>query len=153
MELPKPGEHHLRLESLAGSWSGEERYQPSPMFPGGGTARATVENRLALDGFALVQDYSHAIEGKTTFRGHGVLRWDPAAAHYVFHWFDSGGGHPVEFRGGFEGDVLFLEASTPQGRMKASWDLGEPGVYRYAMKVSQDGDQWFPFMESTCRKA
>jgi hypothetical protein len=153
MELPKPGEHHQRLERLAGTWTGEERYQPSPMFPGGGTALATVENRMALDGFALVQDYSHAIEGRTSFRGHGVLRWDPAEAHYVFHWFDSGGAHPVEFRGHFEGDRLALEARTAQGHLKASWELTDDGNgYRYEMLVSQDGSLWFPFMASVCRK-
>jgi len=152
MELPKPGEHQLRLERLAGTWIGEERYQPSPMFPQGGTAQAMVENRMALDGFALVQDYCHALDGVTTFRGHGILRWDAAAAHYVFHWFDSGGGNPVEFRGGFEGDVLALEANSPQGHMKATWDLAETGTYRYEMQVSQDGNQWFPFMTSVCRK-
>ena len=56
MEMPKPTAAHRRLEKLIGRWSGEERIHPSPFDPNGGLAMARLENRPALDGFAVVQD-------------------------------------------------------------------------------------------------
>jgi len=76
MEMPQPTAAHHRLEKLVGRWSGEERIHPSPFDPAGGIAVARAENRLALDGFAVVQDYEQERNGKISFRGHGVLRWE-----------------------------------------------------------------------------
>jgi superfamily I DNA/RNA helicase len=55
--IPKVTEAHRRLERLVGAWSGEERLYPSPFDPLGGAATGRVRNQLALDGFAVVQDY------------------------------------------------------------------------------------------------
>jgi hypothetical protein len=122
------------------------------MLSGGASTQAMVENRIALDGLAPVQDYSQTLEGRTTLSGHGVLRWDPAEAHYLFHRFDSGGGHPVAFRGHFKDDPLALEAHTAQGHPRASWQFPEPGRHHDEMQGSQDGCVWFPFMGWDCRR-
>ncbi|MGE5277442.1 MAG: DUF1579 family protein [Acidobacteriota bacterium] len=75
--MPRPGEPHRQLRKLVGSWRGEERLSPSPWDPVGGTAVGRVENRSALDGFAVVQDYEQERNGAVGFRGHRVFSWDP----------------------------------------------------------------------------
>lgn len=146
MEMPRPTGAHRRLERLVGTWYAEERLHPSPWDLQGDTATGLVRNVLALDGFAVVQDYEQSRRGAVTFRGHGVFRWDPVQG-YVLHWFDSTGRPPSEFRGHFEGDVLLLTSSGPQGHSRAMWDLTEAGRYRYRMEVSPDGLHWSSAME------
>jgi hypothetical protein len=152
MEMPKPNEAHRRMEKLVGSWSGEEHMHPSPWDPAGGAARARVTNHTALDGFAVIQDYEQERGGGVSFRGHGVFRWDAPAGEYVFHWFDSSGMQPTEFRGGFDGDVLTVTHGNEQGHARAIFDLRPEGRYLYRMEVSGDGQSWLPFMEGDYRR-
>ncbi len=149
MTMPKVTEAHRQLERLVGAWSGEERLYPSPFDPQGGAAVGRVRNRLALDGFAVVQDYEQERDGAIGFRGHGVFRWDADDRSYALHWFDSLGLAPSEFRGGFEGDVLTLVNAGPQGVTRAVFELRGDDSYVYRMQVSPDGSNWFPFMEGT----
>lgn len=55
MEMPKPTTAHHQLAALVGTWVGEEKMYPSPWDPAGGTATGRFQNRLALDGLAVVQ--------------------------------------------------------------------------------------------------
>ena len=152
MESPRPTEGHRRLEKLIGQWEGEERVHPTPWSPGG-IARGRVANRLALDGFAVVQDYHHEGPDGTRFEGHAVFRWDSETGDYVCHWFDSFGGAPSEFRGEFDGDVLVLTSRGAQGFTRARFDLSETDRYGYRMDVSPDGESWVPFLEGTYRRS
>ncbi|MDB4949964.1 MAG: hypothetical protein JWM27_2613 [Gemmatimonadetes bacterium] len=147
MEMPKPTDAHRKMEAMVGEWRGEERIHPSPWDPAGGIATARVSNRLALDGFAVVQDYEQDRGAGVNFRGHGVLRYDAAAGEYAFHWFDSSGMPPGEFRGPFDGDVLTVTHRGPQGHARAIFDFGTAGRYLYRMEVSGDGEAWHPFLE------
>jgi hypothetical protein len=147
MEMPKPVEAHRMLEKLVGRWSGEERVYPSPFDPNGGMAMARLENRLALDGFAVVQDYEQERNGRINFRGHGVLRYEATQQCYEMYWFDSMGMAPNVFRGSFDGEVLTLACKDPQGHSRATFDLSLKGQYKFRMEVSPDGNQWFPFLE------
>ena len=147
MEMPKPTEAHRKLEKLVGSWSGEEKISPSPWDPQGGTAVGRVQNRLALDGFIVVQDYEQERGGAVNFRGHGVFSWDSMQQCYVLHWFDSMGMPPNEFCGNFDDNVLTLSSSGPQGHSRAVFDFREEGSYTFRMDVSQDGSEWYTFME------
>jgi hypothetical protein len=149
MTMPVVTEAHRRLDRLVGTWKGEERLYPSPFDPQGGTASGLVQNRRALDGFAVVQDYEQERDGKIKFRGHGVFRWDGEDDTYTLHWFDSLGLPPNEFRGRFEGDVLTLVNAGPQGVTRAVFELHGSQSYTYRMQVSPDGTNWFPFMEGT----
>jgi len=106
-----------------------------------------VQNRRALDGFAVVQDYEQERNGKIKFRGHGVFRFDGEDGSYTLHWFDSLGLPPSEFRGRFEGDVLTLTNAGPQGITRAVFELHGNRGYTYRMQVSPDGTNWFPFMD------
>jgi hypothetical protein len=148
MEMPKPGDAHARLHALAGRWGGEETVHPAPWDPAGGAATAFISNRIALGGFAVVQEYEQYREGKPTFSGHGLFWWDDAANEYVMTWFDSMMGRPSDFRGAFDGDVLRLTQAMPQGGFsRCTFDCGLPGEYVFVMEVSDDGQTWTPALE------
>ena len=66
MDMPKPGPAQQQLARLAGNWSGEEKLLPSPWDPKGGIATGKAANRLALDGWIVVQDYEQARGGQVT---------------------------------------------------------------------------------------
>ena len=149
MNMPKPGDAHLKLEKFVGQWTGLETIHASPFDPQGGPALGKVQNRLALDGFAVVQDYEQSRHGKVSFRGHAVFRYDTGEECYHLHWFDSMGSPPSLFKGALEGDVFTFTSASPQGHMRAVFDFSKPKTYAYKMNVSPDGRQWFPFMEGT----
>ena len=145
MEMPRPGAEQRKLEILVGSWRGDETLSPSPWDPKGGTAVGRTVNRLALDGFAVIQDYQQQREGQTNFLGHGVFRWDDGT--YVLHWFDSMGMAPSEYRGNFDGNTLVMTARLTQGFSRATFDFRRPGSYHFRMEVSPDGNQWFTMID------
>jgi hypothetical protein len=152
MDMPKPGPAHEKLKRLVGEWTGSEHLKPSPWDPVGGDAVGRVNNRLALDGFAVVQDYEQERLGAIGFRGHGVFRWDEAEKQYLLYWFDSTGQSPGIFRGTFDDDILSLESSNVVGHARATFDFGTADAYRYRMEVSPDAEVWYPFMEGTYRR-
>ena len=148
MEMPKPGDAHARLHALAGQWGGEEQLHPAPWDPVGGSATAFINNRIALGGFAVVQEYEQYRDGKPTFSGHGLFWWDGPANQYVMTWFDSMMGRPADYRGTFDGDVLRLVHPMPQGGFsRCSFDCGMPDEYVFMMEISQDGETWAPAIE------
>jgi hypothetical protein len=150
--MPKPGDAHRKLEKLVGDWTGDETIAPSPFDPVGGTAIGRIRNRLALDGFAVIQDYEQERNGAIGFRGHGVFRWDEASEGYELHWFDSFGAPLSIFRGNFEGDVLTLIWAGPNGSYRAVFDLSGENRYQYQMDVAPDGADWFTFTVATYTK-
>lgn len=152
MSMPQPTDAHRKFAKLAGTWRGQEKLHPSPWDPQGGMAEARVVNRIALDGFILVQDWEQARGGAVTFRGFGVLTYDAGQGCYVMHWWDSMGMPPNVFRGSFDGNVLSLANQTPQGHSRAVWDFGTPGRYTFRMDMSQDGEDWAMFMEGSYAK-
>ncbi|MFQ5411817.1 MAG: DUF1579 family protein [Phycisphaerae bacterium] len=149
-EMPRPTEAHRQLEKLAGTWSGEEKLSPSPWDPKGGTATGRVENRSALDGFVVVQDYVQEREGAVSFRGHGVFSHDGEG--YVLHWWDTMGVPPNVFRGQFEGDTLTMTCNDSQGQSRVVCTVPDSEHYTFRMDVSQDGKEWYTFMEGTYAK-
>jgi hypothetical protein len=153
MEMPKPSAAHRELERLVGDWTGTEHMYPSPWNPAGGDALARITNRLAVDGFNVVQEYEQETAGIVTFRGHGVFSWDAGQTCYVLHWFDSMGMPPNVFRGNFAGDVLTVSTTWPQGLGRAVFDLSREGHYTFRMEASEDGKQWAPLMEGQYQRA
>ncbi len=147
MQMPQPSAQHRALEVFAGTWTGTETLHPSPWDPKGGTSRATIRNVMSLDGFAVVQDYEQARGGMVNFRGHGVMRYDTNAVEYVFHWFDSWGGPPTEFRGPGADAVFTLSNAGQQGHTRAIFDFRQGSRYTYRMDVSPDGAHWATFMD------
>lgn len=151
MEMPKPGAAHQQLAKLAGNWSGEEKLMPSPWDPKGGIAKATVVNRVACDGWIVVQDYEQKRDGQVSFRGHGVFSVDPAKNHVVLHWFDSMGAGTNVFTGNWKGDVLAMTGPSSGGTGRVTFDV-TGGTYKFAMDVSPDSKKWETFMTGSYRK-
>lgn len=147
MEMPKPGPGHAKMERLAGSWEGEETMHPSQWDPQGGTAVGRTMNRLALGGFALINDYEQERDGVTTFTGHGVMTFDPKQKLYALHWFDCMGSPPEVFTGGFEGDLLTLAHGGPGMHAILTYDLSKAGQMRTKMEMSRDGATWNTLFE------
>jgi len=147
MGMPKPGEPHIKLKLLAGEWNGEEQIKPSPFDPKGGVAIGQVKNRLALDGFVVIQDYEQERDGRVNFHGHGIFTWDQTEQCYVLYWFDSMGMPPDRFKGSFENKVLTLVNKGMQGHFRAVFDFNLESGYLYRMDVSPDGTNWSNFIE------
>jgi hypothetical protein len=154
MEMPKPGDAHKKLGAFVGEWKGPETMYPAPWDPIGGKATARVVNRWILDGFAVVQEYEQRRGGKVTFRGHGVIWFDPSKQQYVMNWWDSMGGGGGQYRGDFDGTILRLDSPMPQGgHSRTSWDFAAPGGYSFNMEISGDGRTWQPAMCGSYQRA
>jgi hypothetical protein len=149
MEMPKPTDAHRKLQSLVGTWKAEEKMFPSPWDPKGGTAVGRAINRLALDGFAIIQDYEQTSKDVVNYWGHGIFTWDPASQSYVLYWFDSLGMGVNVFKGSFDENKLTLTYKSDQGYTRASWKFTSDKSYAYKMEVSGDGNQWQPMMEGS----
>lgn len=153
MEMPKPDEHHKKLEAMVGEWTGEETMHPSPWDPQGGPATSRINARMDLDGFFLISDYVQERNGATTFRGHGVYGWDANQQKYTMHWFDSMGfdpGPPVP--GTWEGNRLRFQHQAHMGHTRYTYEFIDKDTYSFNLEHSQDGKKWAPFVESTVRR-
>jgi len=142
MEMPRPTEHHRKLERLAGDWHGEEVMHPSQWDPKGGKAEGRTRSRFALGGFALISDYEQVRGGVVTFSGHGVLTYDGKAGCYVLYWFDCMGTPAEIFQGDFDGDVLTLAHGGPGMHARLTYDLSREGRMTTRMEMSPDGNEW-----------
>jgi hypothetical protein len=151
MQMPKPGPGHLKMERLAGTWEGEETMYPSQWDPKGGTAIGRSTNKLALGGFALINEYEQERDGAITFTGHGVMTFDPKSEEYSLHWFDCIGSPPEVFTGRFDGDLLILGHGGPGMHARFTHDLGEVGRMKTRMEMSHDGGRWKTMFEGSYR--
>jgi len=151
MDMPQPTDAHRRLEPLVGHWTGTETVAPHPGDPEGATAQADVRNRASLGGFIVVQDYVQSRGGEVHFGGHGVFSHD--GQKYQLHWWDLMGSPPDIFSGDFEGDVLKLQSATAMGHARCSFDLSQSDGYAFTMEMSQDGKDWFAFMQGAYARA
>jgi len=76
MQTPSLVREHRALEKLAGHFSGPERMHSSYWNDEPKRGEAVTDARVALDGFAVVQDYEQRLEDGSRFAGHGVFRYD-----------------------------------------------------------------------------
>ncbi len=151
MDMPKPGPAHAQLAKLAGNWTGTEKMAPSPWDAKGGTAIGKVTNRVALDGFGVIQDYEQTRDGAVTFRGHGVFSVEPEKGQTTLHWWDAMGCAAQVFTGTWKGDVLAMTSDGPMGKNRCIFDV-TGGKYKFAMAMSQDGKQWQELMTGAYTK-
>lgn len=152
MDMPRPAPEQQALGILVGDWLGREHVHPSPFDIKGGPAVARVRNRLALDGFAVVQDYEQERGGRISLRGHGVFQWDVLARQVALYWFDSYGMPPSIYRGALNDGVLQLTLPQGTGFSRATYDFTRPGAYTYRLEVSLEGKEWYPFTDGTFEK-
>jgi hypothetical protein len=153
MEMPKPSNAHQKMASLAGLWTGTEHMYPSPWDPKGGTSTGRADNRMALDGFALLHDYVQERNGAVSFRGHGVLTYDIREQCYLMHWWDSMGFGMNIFKGSFSGSTLTMTRPEGQGLSRVVWEFPDSRTYRFRMEFSADGKQWNPMMDGEYTRA
>lgn len=153
MKMPVPTAGHLKLESLAGTWEGEETMYPSAWDPKGGTARGRMTGQLTLSGFALIGDYEQERGGKITFTGHSVFTYDPQGDLYTLHWFDCLGTPPEVFTGLWKGDALTLGHGGPGMHARFTYRLVNPRELHTKMEMSQDGQAWNAMFEGRYRRA
>ncbi len=152
MPMPMPSAGDLALDCLVGTWRGTERMHPVPFAPQGGTVEGTVHNVRALDGFAVVQDYTQSRAGTVTFRGHGVFRFDQASGEHHLHWFDSIGQGGILYRGAMKDRRMTLEYIWPAFAARAAWDLTGDGTILYSMDIRCDADPWQRFIDCEYRR-
>jgi hypothetical protein len=85
---PKPAAEMKDLRDLVGTWKSDEKFDPSPFMPAGGSASGVNTVRLGPGGFSvLMEQKSKSAMGD--FVGHGVMTWDPNEKAYKTVWTDS----------------------------------------------------------------
>lgn len=152
MEMPKPAPGHLKLETMAGNWEGEENMHPSQWDPKGGTAIGRSKSRVALNGFALITDYEQVRDGAVTFTGHGVWTFEPKEQVYRLHWFDCMGSPPEIFVGRFDGDILTVAHGGPGMHARLTYDFTVPQHVLSKMDMSRDGATWNTLFDGRYRR-
>lgn len=152
MNMPKASAAHKKLHKFEGTWSGDEELMPSPFDPKGGPAKGRAKNKIALDGFAVVQEYQQKRRGKVSLLGHGVFRYDAIANEYQMLWLDSTGSAASTFRGSFDGKLMQLSSKDEQGQLRCSFEFTKKDIYVFKMEFSPDGNEWHPFMTGKYKK-
>ena len=153
MEMPQPNEKHKALEAFVGAWAGEEILYPSPFDPQEKTAHGRIEYRMTLDGFFLMSDYEEEVDGRPSYKGHGVYGYDAEQQCYTMHWFDSmGGSYQKPAVGDFDGTTMQYQNTTPQGEARYTHTL-EGDEYHFKIEVSEDGEMWTAFMSGIYQRA
>jgi hypothetical protein len=142
-----------RFGDFVGEWIGEAEVMPNPWTPSG-PARGDWSFRLDRAGVNLIHDYRHLGDEGSWFEGHGVLTVDPESREILWFWFDRYGHPPVPpSRGGWEGNSLILEKTTPRGVGRSVFTLADD---RLGYEVSSRGPAetlFTPVMIGTYRRA
>ena len=118
--LVSSNECYRTLSDLAGAWAGTETLSPSPWSPGG-TAHGRHAFALALDGTALLHDYTQERDGAVdAHRPRRLARRTPTAATSLWFWFDSIGFVPPGARARrWDGATPRWSRTTPRGTQRA----------------------------------
>ncbi len=148
MSRPQPTPGHAKLALFVGTWTGTENMYPSHWDPEGFVAEGCNTGRLALNGFALINEYEQRRDGEVTFTGHGVLTYDPRTDQYQMTWFDCLGTAPEMFVGKFEGEVLTLLSDRGEAQARLTYDFRQAGRWLGRMEMSTDGKFWNTLFES-----
>jgi Protein of unknown function (DUF1579) len=130
--MPKPSAEMKELRELMGTWTSDEKFEPSPFMPSGGTGAGTNTARLGPGGFTvLMEQRSKGAMG--AFAGHGVLTWDPNEKAYKFVWADSMAPGVVIETGHKDGEnLVFTGATTMMGKkisLRDVWSDRSPTSY------------------------
>jgi Protein of unknown function (DUF1579) len=121
--MPKPAAEMKELRDFIGVWTTDEKFEPSPMMPAGGTATGTNTARLGPGGFSVLMD-QRSKSSMGPFVGHGVFTWDPNDKVYRFVWTDSMSPGMVIETGRKEGDTLvFTGEMMMMGKKMAVKDV------------------------------
>jgi hypothetical protein len=90
-----PGEHHKRLEMMAGTFdAGMTCFGPMQMPP----SKGVTKNTMVLGGRWLQSEYAGDMMGQK-FTGHGMMGYDNTGKKYQGTWIDSMGTQMTYFEG------------------------------------------------------
>ena len=148
LEMPDPEACRVALERIVGDWEGQETLQPAPYNPMGGTALGRSRNRLALDGFAVIEDYEHLPRGQVSYRRHSITSYDSSEEQYVRYQWDNMGNSASAFHGRFEGDVLTMVYEEPGLIARHVADYSDSGRLPVLMEVSRQGAPFETILEA-----
>jgi len=107
MELRDPSSEIEKLKFLLGSWRAEDKYESTPIIPGGGSGSGIYKTIFGPGNFSLLTDYSYEGPHGTT-SGHQVLTWDAQKEQYAGFVVSSRSPGYILFGGGWEGPNLVL---------------------------------------------
>lgn len=89
----------------------EETFESTPWMPAGGTGTGENVTHLGPGGFSILMD-QHSKSTMGSFRGHGVMTWDPNEKAYRFVWADSMSPGVVIETGHKEGESLVFTGNV-----------------------------------------
>lgn len=127
---------------------------PSPWGPGG-VAHGRYTMRVDIDGFFVIQDYIQEIDGKVSYRGHGVYGWNAAEKLYTWYWVDSMGQVPFPSLGVWEGETLqFQHASGGERRGRYTIRFESDDTFEFQIENSMDaGKTWQAYLQARYKRA
>jgi hypothetical protein len=151
---PQISPAHQRLQALVGTWRGEERVGAS-QWTEAGTAISEVFAEAELGGLFVSQHYRQMRDGRVTFEAHNVLGVDQSDGTTKLWQFDSMGFvPPAPASGGWDGDTLTLERSSPRGAARTRYSFESPDRYRMILQFRPAGsDAWQDMVEGTYQRA
>ena len=153
MQMQKPTKFHAKLEAFTGKWTGEETMHPTPWEPSGGQAKGDMKVRSDLEGQGIIQDYVQKRGGKVSYRGHGIMGYDPQEKCYVWHWSDSMSGVPcTATRGEWRGNKLVFQNASPDGHQRYTYTFHKDGTLGFSIESSGDGSEWQTFLTARYQK-
>jgi hypothetical protein len=101
-----------RLSFLVGTFTTESRILPGPMVPKEAVGKGTSSGKWGLDSMFVFYEEQSVNPLLGTYKGFGVLGYDPGEKLYVLSMYNNFGDRP-QYRGSFSGDTLILNARVP----------------------------------------
>ena len=90
MTVPRPSpEMNKLIKLMQGNWTVEEKLEPGPMSPKGGTGKGTASLSPGPGGMSLMEKYHSSGTMAPSFSGAGTFWWDSKAQGYRGVWCDS----------------------------------------------------------------
>jgi hypothetical protein len=94
------------IKMFSGTWTANEKLEPGPMAPNGGSGTGTAVFKAGPGGMSLIEDYNSPKGAMGPFKGHGVTWWDAKANSYKGTWCDSMAAECMTSTMKWEGDKL-----------------------------------------------
>jgi hypothetical protein len=116
-DMPRPTPEMERVtRMLRGLWQTDEKHEPSPMMPQGGTGKGQEYIRLGPGGLSLIAEYgSRSPMGE--FSGIGLMTWNAATGVYNIHWTDNTSPTVTMMTGKWVGpDLVFTGSEMMMGK-------------------------------------
>lgn len=147
--MPKASAEMVKTsKALLGRWSVSEKFEASELGPGG-TGEGQSRIYRGPGGLALIQEY-RSINSLGTFRGHGVMWWNPLAQAFNGVWCDNAtpGGCEMQGEAKWDGEQLVWngvsEASGKKITFRSVYSDFKPDSFAVKMEFSVAGGPMKP---------